>query len=98
MGEFWVINLWAKLKAEVIGMSGDTFITTRGGSVDEAVRRALRALNITEKEARIEVLREPKQGFLGFGCKQAKVKVTIKDETKVERELVDLLIDLELNT
>lgn len=79
-------------------MSVDTCVTTKGCTVEEAVKKGLRALNISEEQARIEVIREPKPGFLGFGCKSAKVKVILKEETKAERELVDILIDLELNS
>jgi spoIIIJ-associated protein len=45
-------------------------------SVEEAVEAALAELGITEQEARVEVLQEPKGGFLGVGSQEARVRVT----------------------
>jgi len=45
-------------------------------SVEEAVEAALAELGITEQEARVEVLQEPKGGFLGVGSQEAVVRVT----------------------
>ncbi len=77
-------------------MPVDSCITTEGNTVQEAVNKALRALNITEEHANIEVLWEGKQGFLGVGSQPAKVRVSIKEEAQAERELTDILIDLDI--
>jgi len=46
-------------------------------TVEEAIRMALKELNLTENEVNVEVLDEPSKGFWGIlGGKMAKVKVT----------------------
>ena len=54
------------------------FVEKTGKSVDEAVAAALKELNITADQAVVEVLEEGKKGFLGFGRKDARVRVTAK--------------------
>lgn len=44
-------------------------------SVEEAVEAALHELGISEQEARIEVLQEPRPGVLGIGSHEAVVRV-----------------------
>lgn len=61
------------------------FVEKTGKSVEEAVAEALKELKITADEAVVEVLEEGKKGFLGiFGSKDAKVRVTAKDNARVE--------------
>ncbi len=55
-----------------------TFIEKTGKSVDEAVAEALKELKISREEAVVEIIDEPKKGFLGFGKKDAKVRVCLK--------------------
>ena len=55
------------------------FVEKTGKSVDEAVAAALQELNITADEAVVEVLEEAKKGFLGFGRKDARVRVSTKE-------------------
>ena len=47
-------------------------------TVEEAVEAALSELGVTEQEARIEVLQEPRGGFLGVGSQEALVRVSVK--------------------
>ena len=47
----------------------------RGASVEEAVDAALAELGATEKEVRVEVIQDPKAGFLGVGGQEAVVHV-----------------------
>jgi spoIIIJ-associated protein len=47
-------------------------------TVEEAVEAALSELGVTEQEARIEVLQEPRGGFLGVGSQEAIVRVSVK--------------------
>lgn len=54
------------------------FVEKTGKSVDEAVAAALAELNITADQAVVEVLEEAKKGFLGFGRKDARVRVSVK--------------------
>ncbi len=54
------------------------FVEKTGKSVDEAVAEALKELQITADQAEVEILEEGKKGFLGFGHKDAKVRVSAK--------------------
>ena len=47
-------------------------------SVEEALEAALQELGITEQEAEVEVVQEPKGGVLGIGSKEATVRVRPK--------------------
>ena len=65
------------------------FVEKTGKSVDEAVAAALEELKITADEAVIEVLEEGKKGFFGFGRKDARVRVSVKEApTAVEETVV----------
>lgn len=62
------------------------FVEKTGKSVDEAVAAALAELNVTADQAVVEVLEEAKKGFLGFGRKDARVRVSVKPaEAKAEK-------------
>lgn len=54
------------------------FVEKTGKSVDEAVAAALAELNVAADQAVVEVLEEAKKGFLGFGRKDARVRVSVK--------------------
>ena len=49
----------------------------RAASVEEAVEAALHELGVSEQEARIEVLQEPRSGVLGIGSHEAVVRVRV---------------------
>mgnify|MGYP006380944267 CR=1 FL=1 len=49
------------------------FVEMTAKTVDEAVAKALKELNITAEEAVVEVLEEGKKGFLGMFSKDALV-------------------------
>lgn len=52
-------------------------------TVEECVNKALDKLQANRNEVNIEVINEPKQGFLGlFGAKDAVVRVSLKDDVK----------------
>lgn len=53
-------------------------IEATGKTIEDAVRSGLVRLGLMEDEVDIEVLVEPKSGFLGFGSKSAKVRLTEK--------------------
>lgn len=65
------------------------FVEMTAKTVDEAVAKALKELNITAEEAVVEVLEEGKKGFLGMFSKDAKVRVTAK---KVAAPVVEEII------
>ncbi len=54
-------------------------------SVEEAVEAALAELGVTEQEAAVEVLQEPRSGFLGVGGQDAVVRVTVQSERDAPR-------------
>ncbi len=54
--------------------------TATGATVEEAIANACRELGVSPDDARPEVLRFPKKGFLGFGKVTAEVRVTVETE------------------
>jgi spoIIIJ-associated protein len=57
-----------------------------GKTVDEAVDEAMSALEVTSRDAvDIEVVEEPKKGFLGIGGQEARVRVTLKQKKRRRR-------------
>jgi len=62
------------------------WLEAEGESVDAAVRAALLELGLQSRdEVDVEVLREPKKGFLGLGTQLALVKVTRKPKQSKSR-------------
>ena len=59
--------------------------TAKAPTVEEAIEKALRTLGVKREEASIEVIEEGKKGFLGFGQKDAIVKVTKQTSTEVKQ-------------
>jgi spoIIIJ-associated protein len=49
----------------------------RAASVEEAVEAALQELGVSEQEARIDVIQEPRSGVLGIGAHEAVVRVRL---------------------
>lgn len=47
-------------------------------TVEEAIANALKKLNLTHEQIEVEVLQEPKKGFLGIGARDAHVRVIEK--------------------
>ena len=62
----------------------EKFITATGKTIDLAIEAALDQLKMDRDSVSVEVLENPKSGFLGFGSAPAKVKVTYEapDEDK----------------
>jgi len=54
----------------------EKFITATGKTIDLAIENALNQLQMDRDSVSVEVLENPKSGFLGFGACPAKVKVT----------------------
>ena len=62
------------------------WVEVRGRSVDEAVAKAMEELSIDAREdAKIEVIEEASQGFLGLGGKDAVVRVSKVAQSKSRR-------------
>lgn len=54
-------------------------LTASGKTVDEAVEKALKELNVTRDQIEVRVIEEPQKGFLGlFKAKPATVEVIVK--------------------
>ena len=54
----------------------EKFITATGKTIDLAIEAALDQLHMDRDSVSVEVLAQPKSGFLGIGAQPAKVKVT----------------------
>lgn len=65
-----------------------TFVEKNGKSVEEAVAEALKELNITAEQADVVVLEEARKGIFGFGRKDARVRVAIKEAAVVTKTVV----------
>lgn len=61
--------------------------TAQASTKEEAIQKALKALNINHDEAAIEVVEEGKKGFLGFGQKDAVVTVSNKENNQLLDEM-----------
>ena len=57
-------------------------VEATGKTIEDAVRSGLVQLGLTRDEVMVEVLSEPKSGFLGIGSKPAVVRVTAKEEAE----------------
>lgn len=58
-------------------------------TIDEAVNAGLAELSLTRDETEIEVLEEGSKGFLGFGGREARVRIT--EKLNLEKIAVDFL-------
>ena len=52
------------------------YIEAKGDSIDAAVESALLQLGMSRDDVSVEVIQQPKSGFLGFGAQPAKIIVT----------------------
>ena len=53
-------------------------IERSAGSVEEALEAALAEIGATEQEVEVEIVREPRGGFLGVGSQEAVVRVRLR--------------------
>ncbi len=65
------------------------FVEKTGKSVEDAVAEALKELNITAEQADVEIIEEGKKGFFGFGRKDAKVRVSVKENQAAEAKTAE---------
>ena len=70
------------------------FAEKTGKTVEEAVKNALEALNVTEDQVDIQVLEEPNKGIFGLiGSRPARVRVTVKEDPKqIAAEFLDQML------
>src|SRR2546426_1444383 len=53
-------------------------IESEGDTIDQAIEKALRALNVTRDQVQVEILTDAIRGLLGFGGKKARVRATVR--------------------
>lgn len=60
-------------------------------TVDDAITQALNKLNVDRSKIEIEVINKGKQGILGFGAEEAKIRVRLIEKTALsDTELAEL--------
>ena len=57
-------------------------VEATGKTIEDAIRSGLVQLGLTRDEVEVEVIAEPKSGFLGFGSKPAVVLVKAKEQAE----------------
>ncbi|WP_455491300.1 RNA-binding cell elongation regulator Jag/EloR [Granulicatella sp.] len=62
-------------------------IRVNDASVEKAIQKGLRQLQLTQDDVEIEVIDEGKKGLFGFGQKDAVVSITVKE--KIEEVVVE---------
>ena len=50
-------------------------------TVDDAITQALNKLNVDRSQINVEVINKGKQGILGFGAEEAKIRVRLIEKT-----------------
>jgi spoIIIJ-associated protein len=53
-------------------------VETEGGSIDEAIDRALTALRVPREQVEIEILENSARGLFGLGSKRARVRASVR--------------------
>lgn len=67
------------------------FVEKIAKTVDDAVTEALLELLVTRDEVEIEILEKGAKGFLGIGSKDARVRVTVKEQPEEEQTIFEKL-------
>ena len=57
-----------------------------GKTIEEALEAVLNQYNVTKDNVTVTVVDEGKKGFLGFGSKEAKIIVEIKEDSDLKQE------------
>ena len=53
-------------------------VETEGGSIDEAIQRALDTLRVAREQVEIEILENSTRGLFGIGSRRARVRATVR--------------------
>ena len=64
-------------------------IRVNDASVEKAIQKGLRQLQLTQDDVEIEVIDEEKKGLFGFGQKDAVVSITVKEKIEQEEVVVE---------
>lgn len=59
-------------------------VEVEGSSIDEAIKSGLAMLGVTRERAEVEILRDARRSLLGFGGQKARVRMTLRDELRLE--------------
>jgi spoIIIJ-associated protein len=54
------------------------WVETEGGSIDEAIQRALDTLRVAREQVEIEILENSTRGLFGIGSRRARVRATVR--------------------
>ena len=65
-------------------------IRVNDASVEKAIQKGLRQLQLTQDDVEIEVIDEGKKGLFGFGQKDAVVSITVKEKTEQEEDVEEI--------
>ncbi|MGM0379280.1 MAG: RNA-binding cell elongation regulator Jag/EloR [Bacillota bacterium] len=66
-------------------------VKTTGKTKEEAIRYALARLGVNREDVEIEILQEPKKGFLGLGSKEAIIKAFKKEtDNSIDEKIIDI--------
>ena len=66
-------------------------INFTGKTVDDAIKAASEELGLSREDFTVEVLENPKSGFLGLGAKPAVIKVVYKNEVNAVEFVEDFV-------
>ena len=53
-------------------------VETEGGSIDEAIEKALETLRVERDQVEVEILENSARGLLGFGARRARIRATVR--------------------
>ena len=53
-------------------------VETEGGSIDEAIEKALETLRVERDQVELEILENSARGLLGFGSRRARIRATVR--------------------
>ncbi|WP_018248901.1 FapA family protein [Orenia marismortui] len=70
-------------------MSKSVSVIFRGESISQVIEQGLEMLECSREEVDIEVLEEGREGFLGFGKREAKVKLTVNNRKENKEDGLD---------
>jgi spoIIIJ-associated protein len=64
-------------------------VETEGGSIDEAIEKALEALRVKRDQVEVEILENSARGLLGLGSRRARIRATVRSSLTSKLESVD---------
>ena len=70
----------------------EKFITATGKTIDLAIAAALEELHMDRDSVSVEVLENPRSGFLGIGAQPARVKVTYEAPDEASKTATQLFV------